>query len=78
MQVVQQVPVLAAVQKFRMTSASVTEAKLISDTLVRILLPKAPGTEYTIKGMLGYGYPLEDCFKIVSGKWAEIDWEVLL
>jgi hypothetical protein len=78
MQVVQQVPVLAAVQKFRMTNASIAEAKLVSDTLVRILLPKAPGTEFTIKGMLGYEYPLEDCFKIVSGKWAEIDWEVLL
>ena len=58
---VQQAPFLSAVQKIRMASASVAEAKLVSDALVRILLPKAPGTEYTVKGMLGYVYSLEDC-----------------
>ena len=53
-QVVQNSTFLASVQKIRMASASVTEAKLISDALVSVLLPKAPDSGFTIKSMMGY------------------------
>ena len=77
-QVVQNSTFLASVQRIRMVSVSVSEAKLISDALVSVLLPKAPDSGFTIKSMLGYGYALEDCLKLCSGEWREIDWEVWL
>ena len=61
-----------------MVSVSVSEAKLISDALVSVLLPKAPDSGFTIKSMLGYVYTLEDCLKLCLGEWREIDWEVWL
>ena len=66
---------LASIQKIRMAISSVAEARLISDALVSVLLPKADDSEFTTKSMLGYVYEQEDCHKLVSGDWRGIDWE---
>ena len=78
MQVMQQAPFLMAVAKLRMTAVTVSEAKLVADALARVLLPRDVKTDEVHRCMLGFTFSLEECLKLVTGKWADIDWEVFL